>query len=309
MKKFSIAIHGGAGTIDASLMTNEKEKAYREGLNAALTAGEEILKNGGIAMDAVEAAVKSLENNILFNAGRGAVFTHEGKHEMDAAIMNGIDLSAGAVCGVTGVRNPISLARAVMEKTEHVMLSGAGAEAFAKSIHQPFDNVEYFFSQQRYDDWQKIKHSETTQLDHHVAGAKTGTVGAVALDTHGNLVAATSTGGMTNKRWGRIGDTPVIGAGTYANNRTVAISCTGHGEYFLRHVVAFDVHALMDYKGLLLREAAEQVVKQKLNVQAGEGGLIAIDKLGNIEMCFNSTGMYRAATNHKGEKVIAIYGD
>lgn len=307
MKKYSIAIHGGAGTIDAALLTTEKEAAYHNGLSDALEAGQEILKQNGNALDAVEAAVMSLENNILFNAGRGAVFNHNGTHEMDAAIMSGIDLRAGAVCSINGVRNPVQLARAVMEKTEHVLLCGSGAENFAREIKMQFEKDDYFFSQQRFNDWQAIKDSEKMELDHHVPGAKTGTVGAVAMDTNGNLAAATSTGGMTNKKWGRVGDTPIIGAGTYANNIACAVSCTGHGEYFLRNVVAYDVFALMHYKGLLLREACEEVVKRKLNVNAGEGGLIAIDKLGNIEMCFNSTGMYRAAVNHKGEKTVAIY--
>ena len=307
MKKFAIAIHGGAGTIDPTLMTEEKEINYRAGLEIALMHAEKILQQGGSAMDAVEASVISLEENILFNAGRGAVFTHEGTHEMDASIMSGIDLSAGAVAGITGVRNPIKLARAVKENTQHVLLIGKGAEAFARQMNFQFEKDEYFFSQQRFDDWQQIMHTDKMELDHHVPGSKTGTVGAVALDHFGNLAAATSTGGMTNKQWGRVGDTPIVGAGTYANNKTVAISCTGHGEYFLRYAVAYDVHALMDYKGLLLREACEEVIKKKLNATHGEGGLIAIDKLGNIEMCFNSSGMYRACTNHKGELVIGIY--
>jgi beta-aspartyl-peptidase (threonine type) len=311
MKKFSIAIHGGAGTILPMLMTPEKELQYRKGLQTALELGSDILKKGGTSIDAVEAAVISLENFPLFNAGKGAVFTNKGTHEMDASIMCGLSLEAGAVSGISKVKNPIALAKLVKEKSGHVFLSGAEAEVFAKQCGCEFESDEYFFEAERYKQWQDVKDSDTYQLDHtdktEQGEKKFGTVGAVALDVHGNLAAATSTGGMTNKRFGRVGDTPIIGAGTYANNNTCAISCTGHGEYFIRAVVAYDISCLMEYKGLSLQAACDYVVKDKLVKFGGEGGLIAIDKHGNIELPFNSDGMYRASLKGGESPVIAIY--
>ncbi|MDZ4667189.1 MAG: isoaspartyl peptidase/L-asparaginase [bacterium] len=309
--KFSIAIHGGAGTILPSLMTPEKELAYRNALSLALKVGSDILEMGGSSLDAVEAAVVSLENFPLFNAGKGAVFTNKGTHEMDASIMDGLNLEAGAVSGVSGVKNPIALARLVKEKSGHVFLSGAEAEEFAKACGSVLESDEYFYTDERYKQWQDVKDSDTYQLDHtnksEQGEKKFGTVGAVAFDQHGNLAAATSTGGMTNKRFGRIGDTPMIGAGTYANNKTCAISCTGHGEYFIRAVVAYDVSCLMEYKGLSLQEACDFVVKDKLVKFGGEGGLIAIDNKGNIELPFNSEGMYRASQKEGELPHVAIY--
>jgi beta-aspartyl-peptidase (threonine type) len=313
MKKYAIAIHGGAGTILRSRMTPEKEVQYKTSLRQALDAGEAVLKNKGSSLDAVEAAVKSLEDDPLFNAGRGSVFTHEGKNEMDASIMNGADLRAGAVSGIRNIKNPVSLARAVMERSEHVFLSGSGAMEFAKKIGATFMPEDYFFVQMRYDQLQQALASDTIQLDHddkaENSEKKFGTVGAVAIDASGNLAAATSTGGMTNKRHGRIGDTPMIGAGTYAGNNSCAVSCTGHGEFFIRSVAAYDVACLMEYKGLSLKEACEQVVKQKLVKLGGEGGLIAIDHNGNIELCFNSEGMYRASLKEGEEPYLGIYGN
>jgi beta-aspartyl-peptidase (threonine type) len=291
MQQYKLAIHGGAGTITRGMMSPEKEAGYHQALREALTAGKDILKQGGTAVDAVETSVVTLENNALFNAGKGSVFNHDGGHEMDAAIMSGMDLKAGAITGVSTLKNPIAVARLVMDKSDHVLLSGMGAEAFAKLHGCDFENPDYFFDSFRHEQWQEIMHTEKMQLDH--SEKKFGTVGAVALDVYGNLAAATSTGGMTNKRWGRIGDTPVIGSGTYANNKTCAISCTGHGEFFLRAVVAYDISCLMEYKGLSLREACDLVVMEKLVEFGGEGGLVAIDSSGNVALPFNSEGMYR----------------
>lgn len=314
MKNFGIAIHGGAGTILRTSMTPQKEKEYIKGIEEALTAGELILARGGSSLDAVEAAVKKMENYPLFNAGKGSVFTHDGKNEMDACIMEGKELKAGAVAGVQHIKNPISLARAVMEKSEHVLLVGDGAMQFAVHMNIEFERDEYFFVQQRYDQLQMAKNSNQTILDHTPETTvnnekKMGTVGAVALDVHGNLAAATSTGGMTNKRWGRVGDSPIIGAGTYANNKTCAISCTGHGEFFLRAIVAYDISCLMEYKGLSLKEACNLVVNNKLVKFGGEGGLIAIDAFGNIELPFNSEGMYRGMKKSNAPIYIDIYKD
>jgi len=306
MKPFSIAVHGGAGTISPSLMSTEKEKNYKQALTDALNAGNKILSAGGSSMDAILQAVISLENNSLFNAGKGSVFTHTGTHEMDASIMNGKTLEAGAVSGVHSVKNPIILARAVMEKTEHVFLHGAGAEELAQKLKLEFEAPEYFFDTFRHEQWMAIKDSNSTQLDHSKE-KKFGTVGAVALDMNGNLAAATSTGGMTNKRYGRIGDTPMIGAGTYANDNTCAVSCTGHGEFFIRAVVAYDISCLMEYKGMTLKQACEKVVNDKLVKLGGEGGLIAIDTKGNIELPFNSEGMYRGWQKNSEAVSVAIY--
>lgn len=320
MRKFALAIHGGAGTILRSSMTAEKELSYKKALQDAIISGESILAKGGRSIDAVEAAIRTLEDNPLFNAGRGAVFTNEGKHEMDASLMNGKDLSAGAVAGVQNIKNPISLARGVMERSEHVFMAGLGAQEFAKKINAEFMTDDYFFVQMRYDQLQQAKESDTMILDHTVDKTrpdespfgrekKFGTVGCVALDVHGNLAAGTSTGGMTNKKHGRVGDTPIIGAGTYANNKTCAVSCTGHGEFFIRSVVAYDISCLMEYKGLTLKKACDIVVMDKLVKIGGEGGLIALDAKGNIELPYNSEGMYRASKKEGEELFIGIYKD
>ena len=314
MNKYAIAIHGGAGTILKSTMTPEKEKAYLDGLKNAIEAGETILKNGGSSLDAVEKAIRSLEDNPLFNAGKGAVFSNSGKNEMDASIMNGVDLSAGAVAGISNVKNPITLAKGIMQKSEHVFLAGNGAIEFAHLIGSEFEEDAYFFEQMRFDQLQQAKQSDGVFLDHTTdkfenGEKKFGTVGAVALDIHGNLAAGTSTGGMTNKKFGRVGDSPIIGAGTYANNETCAISCTGHGEFFIRSVVAHDISCLIEYKGLSLKEACDFVVMDKLVKIGGEGGLVSIDKNGNIEMPFNSEGMYRAKKSEDGALFIKIYKD
>lgn len=314
MKKFGIAIHGGAGTILESQMTAELRQAYENALREALDAGYEVLEKNGTAVDAVAAATVKLEDNLLFNAGRGSVFTRKGGHEMDASIMEGKELKAGAVAGVQHVRNPVALALAVMQRSDHVFLSGEGAEEFALEQGMKPEPASYFFSQFRYDQWKAVRDSDTYALDHSalevenlMKNKKFGTVGAVALDVDGNLAAATSTGGMTNKKYGRIGDTPVIGSGTYANNRTAAISCTGHGELFLRAIAAYDVSALMEYKGLSLEEAMHEVVMVKLKAIQGEGGMIGIDAAGNISMIFNSEGMYRGVRDSSGRSEIAIF--
>jgi L-asparaginase / beta-aspartyl-peptidase len=302
---FAIVIHGGAGTISADTMTPEKHKAYTEGLKAALDAGYTILAKGGTSLDAVQAAVTSLEDCPLFNAGKGAVFNNKGQHEMDAAIMNGKDKTAGAVCGISRAKNPVAVARAVMEHTEHVLLAGEGANQFAEAQGLPLEDDAYFYNEFRYRQWQEALQEDKVQLDH--SEKKMGTVGAVALDQFGNLAASTSTGGMTNKKYGRVGDSPLIGAGTWADNNTCAISCTGHGELFIRSVVAYDIACLMSYGKESLHDACNEVVMQKLVAIGGEGGLIAIDKAGNIEMPFNSSGMYRAYRRNNGEEKIAIY--
>jgi beta-aspartyl-peptidase (threonine type) len=309
---FGIAVHGGAGTILRSLMTPEKEALYIKGLQEAIDAGHKILISGGSSVDAVEAAVMALENFPLFNAGKGAVFTNKATHEMDASIMDGKTLEAGAVSGISNVQNPVALARVIKDKSGHVFLCGSEAETFAKLMQLPFQPDDYFYEEGRYKQWQEVKDSDGYQLDHTVnsgEGKKFGTVGAVALDLHGNIAAATSTGGMTNKRFGRVGDSPMIGAGTYANNHTCAVSCTGHGEYFIRAVVAYDISCLMEYKGYTLKQACDYVVKDKLVKFGGEGGLIAIDISGNIELPFNSEGMYRAYKKGNTDAVIKIYED
>lgn len=306
--KFSIAIHGGAGTLIKGQMTEEKEKNYRKTLQESLDAGYEIIKNKGTSLDAVEKAIIILEDSPLFNAGKGSVFTASGTHEMDAAIMEGKNLEAGAVSLVNGIKNPISLARIVMEKSPHVLLAGQGAIAFAKLHGFQLENEDYFYDEFRFQQWQEIKDTSKFQLDHsEQKDSKFGTVGAVACDLNGNIAAATSTGGMTNKNWGRIGDTPIIGVGNYANNRTCAVSCTGSGEYFMRGVVAYDVSCLMEYKNLSIQEAANEVIYRRLPKLNGDGGLIAIDSSGNISMPFNTEGMYRGMRNSLGENKIAIY--
>ncbi len=309
MPKISLVIHGGAGTILKADMTEELEIAYRKGLEEALEAGYVLLQEGRSAIDAVLAATISLEDNILFNAGRGSVFAKDGSQEMDASIMDGKTLMAGAVSAVRNIRNPVKLAHAVMTQSPHVMLNGKGANDFAASIRMKEEPDSYFFSQFRYDQWKQVQDSEVVALDHNVSvkGKKFGTVGAAACDQYGNIAAATSTGGMTNKQWGRVGDSSIIGAGTYANNNTCAISCTGHGELFIRAVAAYDVSCLMEYKGLSLQEAMSEVVHDKLVKINGEGGMIGVDANGNAAMLFNSEGMYRGMKSSDGQSVIAIY--
>lgn len=316
MQKFCLALHGGAGTILKEEMTPELEQQYLEGLNEALNAGFDVLKKGGTAMEAVKQTVMVLEDNPDFNAGKGAVFTKKGINELDAAIMDGSTLDAGAIAGVRNVKNPIVLAEEVMLHSGHIFLSGKGANDFAIKRGVRLEPDEYFFSQYRYDQWRAIRDSNMYQLDHKsdklvslLKDKKFGTVGAVACDSKGNVAAATSTGGMTNKRYGRIGDSPMIGAGTYANNKTCAISCTGHGEIFIKAVAAYDVSCMMEYKGLSLQEACEEVVMKKLVALEGEGGLIGVDAHGNCSLVFNSAGMYRAFKNSVGESAVSIYGN
>jgi beta-aspartyl-peptidase (threonine type) len=321
-QQYVMVIHGGAGTILKANMTPEREQAYKAGLEKALRSGYAILQSGGSSLDAVEAAVKVMEDSPLFNAGKGAVFTNEGKNELDAAIMNGKTLAAGSVAGITTVKNPITAARAVMERSQHVMLTGPGADKFAKEAGLEIVDPSYFYTEERWKGLQKVKAMDAgkTQLDHDSAGHKTsallgienndhkfGTVGAVALDKQGNLAAATSTGGMTNKKFGRIGDAPIIGAGTYANNATCAISCTGWGEFFIRLCVAKTVSDLMEYKGLSLQQATDELIMKKVPALGGDGGLIAIDKDGNIAMPFNTAGMYRGSITADGKVEVLIY--
>ena len=304
---YALAIHGGAGTIARASLSPADEQRYRAALETALNTGYDLLRAGAPALAAVEAAVISLENCPLFNAGRGAVFTHEGHHEMDAALMEGHTRRAGAVAGVRQVQNPIQAARLVMDHTEHVLLAYPGADELARAHGLPMQPLEYFFTQKRFDQLQEAIAAGKMQLDHAAdPNWKKGTVGAVARDQHGHLAAATSTGGMTNKRYSRIGDTPIIGAGTWADERC-AISCTGNGEYFMRAVAAYDVACLMEYRGLSLAEAARIVVQDKLAPVGGEGGLIAVDAAGNVTLPFNSEGMYRASRVSGGSGVVAIY--
>jgi beta-aspartyl-peptidase (threonine type) len=308
MKTFSIAIHGGAGTLVKGLMTPELEQQYKDALKNAREKGYEILESGGTATDAVEASVKLLEDSPLFNAGKGSVFTAEGTHEMDASIMDGHTLNAGAVSLITGIKNPVRLARDVMDNSYHVFLAGEGAMQFAKGQGYAIESPEYFYDEVRYQQWQGIKDSETFQLDHSAKkDGKFGTVGAVACDQDGNISAATSTGGMTNKKWGRVGDSPMIGAGNYANNKTCAVSCTGSGEFFIRGVVAYDVSCLMEHKGLSLEDASKEVINKRILDIKGDGGLIAVDTDGNIAMPFNTEGMYRACKSSNGKELLAIY--
>ncbi|MFZ9171530.1 MAG: isoaspartyl peptidase/L-asparaginase family protein [Sediminibacterium sp.] len=304
--KYVLVIHGGAGTLNKSQFTPALEAKYKSGLDSALVVGNTILEKGGTALDAVEATVKVLENNPLFNAGKGAVFTNEGINELDAAIMDGKTLAAGSIAGVRTIKNPITAARAVMEKSEHVFLSGRGAEAFAATQGIEIVDPSYFYTPERWRGLQRAKERDSidqlkkisqtaynNEIDKQRRKDKYGTVGAVALDTHGNLAAATSTGGMTNKKWGRIGDAPIIGSGTYANNKTVAISCTGWGEYFLRLVMAKSISDRMEFGGQSLTLASETLVMKELPALGGDGGLIAVDKNGNIALPFCTEGMYR----------------
>ncbi len=336
---FAIVIHGGAGTIKKENMTPELESQYNEKLTEAVEAGHKILEEGGSAMDAVEASIRIMEDSPLFNSGKGAVFTHDGINSLDASFMDGSTLNAGAVAGVTTVKNPISLARKVMTESEHVLLSGNGAEEFAASLNdEKIEIVEnkYFFTQNRYDGLQRVlkreqqikddsqashframpelNQNECTKTafqlqleDPYFKDSKYGTVGCVALDKNGNIAAGTSTGGMTNKKYGRIGDSPIIGSGTYANNATCGVSSTGHGEYFIRAQVAFDISALMEYGGMTLEQATEEVIQKKLVDLGGTGGIVAVDHLGNISMEFNTAGMYRAYKTDNKETVVGMY--
>jgi beta-aspartyl-peptidase (threonine type) len=317
-KKYVMVIHGGAGTILKANMTPAKELAYREALTQALKTGYEALKAGKSSMDAVEATIHVMEDSPLFNAGKGAVFTHDGKNEMDAAVMDGKTQMAGAVAGVTTIRNPISAARAVMEKSEHVMMVGKGAELFAKEAGLKIVPPSYFYTKDRWDGLQKAIKEDSAKavLDHGSKKSmlmgvenkdnKFGTVGAVALDQSGNLAAGTSTGGMTNKKYGRVGDAPIIGAGTYAKNETAGISATGWGEFYIRNVVAYDISAMMEYKNMSLQDAAAAAI-EKVGKMGGDGGLIALDRAGNVAMPFNTAGMYRGTVTEDGEIEVLIY--
>lgn len=310
-----LVIHGGAGTISPESMTPELEKAYRQKLSEALEKGYAVLLGGGSSLDAVTTAIQILEESPLFNAGRGAVFTHDGRNELDASIMDGKSGQAGAVAGVSTIKSPILAAQAVMERSAHVMLSGRGAEEFAREQGLEMVDSTYFFSQRRWDQLQRLKELEQGKgkegslkdPEWGLDNKKFGTVGAVALDLHGNLAAGTSTGGMSNKRWGRVGDSPLIGAGTYASNQSCAVSATGHGEFFIRNVVAYDVAARMKYGQQTLKQAAEVVVMKSLKEQGGEGGIIALDAKGNIAMPFNTTGMYRGYMNEKAKPRVFIF--
>lgn len=317
---FAIAIHGGASNIKKLNLTPGQEKAYRDTLAIALNAGYEILKSGGTAIDAVVAAINVLENSILFNAGKGSVLTHEGSIEMDAAIMSGKTLKAGALTGVKTIKNPITAARMIMDSSKFIFLSGEGAETFAKEKGIEIVDTSYFFTPYRREQLQRALKGDTTPLDHSDTTGminpadwngktqeKFGTVGCVAIDKYGNLAAGTSTGGIVNKQYNRIGDSPLIGSGTYANNKTCAVSCTGRGEDFIRHVVAYDISALMQYRNINLHDAANYVIKDKLVKAGGRGGCIAIDKNGHIEMPFNTEGMFRGYINTKGQLKVSIY--
>ncbi|WP_040664047.1 isoaspartyl peptidase/L-asparaginase family protein [Nafulsella turpanensis] len=320
-QKIGLVIHGGAGTIKKENMTPEQDKEYRQKLQEALTAGYAVLDEGGTSLEAVTTAVQILETSPLFNAGRGAVFTHDGKNELDAAIMDGNTGLAGAVAAVSHIKSPILAAQAVMLHSPHVMLVGEGAEQFAREQGLEMVEPEYFFDQRRFEQLKRVQEREKEQgslyspnqpgsyqgKDFHFEDYKFGTVGCVAVDEYGNVAAGTSTGGMTNKRYGRVGDVPIIGAGTYADNETCAVSATGHGEYFIRNVVAYDIAALMKYEDLSLEEAAEKVVMEKLVEKGGSGGVIAIDREGNIAMPFNSEGMFRGYMKEDGEPHVFIY--
>lgn len=307
---YAMVIHGGAGTILKANMTPEKEAAYLKAMNEALDIGEEILKNGGTSLEAVEKTIMHMEDSPLFNAGKGAVFTNAGTNELDASVMDGASQNAGAVGGVKYVRNPIQAAIAVMENSPHVMLTGTGADQFA--IEQGLDTVEnsYFHTERRWNSLQKIKAKEEAETGfiNEKTDSKFGTVGCIALDKNGNIVAGTSTGGMTNKRWGRVGDSPIIGAGTYADNETCGVSGTGHGEFFIRYAVAHDVASRMAYLGEDLATAADFVVNKKLVEKGGSGGLIALDAKGNVAMPFNTEGMYRGYVK-PGKREVLIYKD
>jgi len=315
MNTFSIAIHGGAGTLVKGMMTPELESKYKQALKQARDTGYLILEKGGSSVDAVEQAVKILEDSPLFNAGKGSVFTATESHEMDACIMDGNSLNAGAVSLITGIKNPVSLAKDVMEKSEHVFLAGEGAMMFAKELNYKLEDASYFYDEFRHNQWLEIKDTDSFQLDHASTtlsdqkkkDSKFGTVGAVACDQDGNIAAATSTGGMTNKKWGRVGDSPMVGAGNYANNKTCAISCTGSGEFFIRGVVAYDVACLIEHKGMSLEDASNEVINKRILEIGGDGGLVAVDSKGHIAMPFNTEGMYRASKSSNGTEEVKIY--
>lgn len=297
-QQWAIVIHGGAGGMSRENTKPEIDKEYRAALQEAIGVGKKVLADGGTALDAVEQTIRRMEDNPLFNAGKGAVFTHDGKNELDAAIMDGSNLAAGAVAGVMDIKNPITAARRVMTNSPHVMLSGTGASQFAKEQGLEIVEPSYFYTEKRFHELEEILKKE-----------KNGTVGCCALDKNGNLAAGTSTGGMSNKKYKRIGDSPIIGAGTYANNSTCAVSGTGHGEYFIRYTVAHDISALMEYKGLSVKDASEIVVNEKLVKAGGSGGVICVDKAGNISMSFNSSGMFRAFATADGREGVFIYKD
>jgi beta-aspartyl-peptidase (threonine type) len=315
--EFAIIIHGGAGTILKENLSAEKEKAYKLKLEEAIRTGYGILKEGGTSQEAVVKTIQVMETSPLFNAGKGAVFTHEETNELDASFMDGNTLNAGAVAGVMNVKSPIELAVKIMTDSEHVMLSGKGASIFAKEKGLEIVDPSYFYTENRFKSLQRIKNKVKTELDHNdkeaafydtdIKNSKFGTVGCVALDKNGNIAAGTSTGGMTNKRWGRIGDAPIIGSGTYANNKTCGVSSTGWGEYFIRNQVAYDISAQMEYKNSSLKEATKDVIQNKLTKLGGTGGVVALDKNGNMSFEFNTAGMYRASMNDKGELVVKIY--
>ena len=315
IQNFGIVIHGGAGTILKENMSDSLEQAYKTKLEEAIRTGHEILANGGTALEAIQRTINIMENSPLFNSAKGAVFTNEGKNELDASIMDGKTLNAGAIAGVTNVKNPINLAYEVMVNSDHVLLSGEGAEQFAKEQGLEIVDPEYFYTEKRFKSMERAREREKKEInktafyDPFLKDEKFGTVGCAALDKNGNLAAGTSTGGMSNKKYNRIGDSPIIGAGTYANNKTCAISSTGWGEYFIRGVVAYDISALMEYKGLSLQEAAAEVIQKKQPELGGNGGIIAIDHEGNMVTEFNTAGMYRATMNSNGDLQIGIYSE
>lgn len=309
---FSIVIHGGAGTILKKNMTKEMEQKYINKLEEAIEVGYEILKNGGSSQVAVEKTINVMENSPLFNAGKGAVLNFDGNVELDASFMNGLTQDAGAISGSSKIKNPISAAIAVMENSPHVMLSGSGADEFALTQNLEIENNKYFITDRRLKSLKKVKSRESSAMiidKEYLLNQKYGTVGCVALDQNGNISSGTSTGGMTNKKWNRIGDAPIIGAGTYANNKTCGVSATGWGEFFIRSVVAYDISALMEYKGLSVQEASRIVIHEKVSKLGGDGGVIALDNQGNVAMEMNTEGMYRAHMDSKGVKVIKIYAD
>ena len=297
---YVLVIHGGAGNVTPERITPDKQVLYEQNLTEALAAGENILKEGGSALDAVVAAVQFMEECPLFNSGKGAVFNAEGKNELDASIMDGKTMKAGAVAGVTTIKSPIGAARRVMDSSAHVMLAGSGAEVFAREQGLEIVDPSYFYTEESWQEYLKVKAKMETD-------GRKGTVGAVALDKHGNLAAATSTGGMVYKKYGRIGDSPVIGGGTYANNESCAVSCTGHGEFFIRNVVAYDVSVRMLYLGETLEKATELIINEKLKSQGAIGGLIAVDKDGNVSMPFNTSGMFRGYVKSDGETKVLMF--
>ncbi|PPK88134.1 beta-aspartyl-peptidase (threonine type) [Neolewinella xylanilytica] len=305
--EYAMVIHGGAGTILKENMTDERATAIREAMNAALDAGEAVLRDGGSAADAVEATIWVMEDSPYFNSGKGAVFTNAGINELDASFMTGENQEAGAVGGITNLKHPISAARAVMEQSEHVLLTGKGAEEFAAGVGLEVVDPSYFYTEERFQSLQRALEGEKVEQEKIDVDQKHGTVGCVALDKNGNIAAGTSTGGMTNKRFNRLGDSPIIGAGTYANNATCGVSCTGWGEFFIRYAVAYDVHARMAYGGATLQEAADAVIHKTLVEKGGTGGLIALDARGNVVMPFNTPGMYRGYLKAGGEREILFY--